>query len=102
MLFEKEAKEWYNNRFAGICPANAESFELSAIDIFQEAATFGYNKANEQHTGTPPVNKDLLCQVAKDDFEVGYYHHDMEQFYTMDGKILERYRLERNRDAEGG
>ena len=45
--------------------------------------------ANEWNTETPSSsvgNKDLLLRVAKDDFDVGYYHFENKKFYTNDGR----------------
>jgi len=55
---------------------------------FKDGAEFGYNKANEWQHGTSDAGKDLLCQTAPDEFEVGYYHPEDERFYTMDGTVI--------------
>lgn len=78
-MFEKEAEEYVD------LSGNRNYTERA----FKDGATFGYNKANEWNTETPSSdigNKDLLLQVAKDDFDVGYYHIEKKRFYTNDGR----------------
>lgn len=40
------------------------------------------------YSGVPEHYGDLLCQIAKDEFEVGYYNTGNQQFYTKDGKEI--------------
>lgn len=54
-----------------------------------EAELTALRKANTWHAGMPPADKDLLCQIAKDEFEVGYYHPENKRFYTIDGKEID-------------
>ena len=41
-MFEKEAKEWWNNEYF-------PSLYDNVSEVWQEGAEFGYNKANEWH-----------------------------------------------------
>ena len=87
-MFEKEAKRSFDeldDRGIG----DDWSIEESYVCGFSSGAEFGYNKANGWHSETPSSavgNKDLLLQVAKDDFVVGYYHFEKKRFYTNDGQ----------------
>lgn len=40
------------------------------------------------YSGAPEHYGDLLCQIAKDEFEVGYYNTGNQKFYTKDGKEI--------------
>jgi hypothetical protein len=63
--------------------------ETATRQAFKDGAEFGYNKANEWNTETPSSavgNKDLLLRVAKDDFDVGYYHFEKKRFFTNSGE----------------
>jgi hypothetical protein len=92
-MFEKEADEMAVNNakkkygLEGSVCMNIQ--ECAYVNGFQDGAEFGYRKANEWNTETPSSavgNKDLLLRVAKDDFDVGYYHFEKKRFYTNDGK----------------
>lgn len=87
-MFEKEAVERYKKHLAD--PNYYEtSEEESYLRGFRDGAEFEYNKANEWNTEKPSSsvgNKDLLLRVAKDDFDVGYYHFENKKFYTNDGR----------------
>lgn len=91
-MFEKEAEEYtYRN-----CPV---PLNWNEIDIareggyrkgFKDGAEFGYNKANEWHyNGVPENENDILCQIDKDIFVVGYFHQKNKQYYTISGEWLE-------------
>jgi hypothetical protein len=57
---------------------------------FQKGAEFGYSKANEWHRDEVPKNEDdILCQVAKDEFVVGYYRPSKKHYYTTDGQDID-------------
>jgi hypothetical protein len=85
--------------------------------IYQDGAEFGYNKckedadkmksrflelcnlkdmriaelekANEWHyNGVPKNENDILCQIDKDIFVVGYFHQKNKQYYTTSGEWL--------------
>ena len=56
---------------------------------WQDGAEFGYNKANEWHyNGVPENENDILCQIDKDIFVVGYFHQKNKQYYTTGGEWL--------------
>ena len=56
---------------------------------FKDGAEFGYNKANEWHyNGVPENENDILCQIDKDIFVVGYFHQKNKQYYTISGEWL--------------
>ena len=47
-------------------------------------------KANEWHyNGVPENENDILCQIDKDIFVVGYFHQKNKQYYTTSGEWLE-------------
>ena len=80
-MFEKDAERWVEN--------NLHSTEEDYIKAFQDGAEFGYNKANEWHyNGVPENENDILCQIDKDIFVVGYFHQKNKQYYTTGGEWL--------------
>ena len=91
-MFEKEAEERTEEKYA--CNKR-EIKSLEAIGFekgFQEGAEFGYNKANEWHyvkDETPDNENDILCQISKDEVEVGYYHTKQKRYYTIDGQPID-------------
>lgn len=92
-MFEKEAEEWEkeitDNADVEIHFGKPVKVMPTRKQSFQKGAEFGYRKANEWQYGTPDTGKDLLCQTAPDEFEVGYYHPEDERFYTLDGKAID-------------
>ena len=57
---------------------------------FKDGVEFAYNKANEWHyNGVPENDNDILCQIDKDIFVVGYFHQKYKQYYTTSGEWLE-------------
>ena len=79
--YMKDSEDYYDNR--------EPMTERKLYQLWKDGAEFGYNKANEWNTETPSSaigNKDLLLRVAKDDFDVGYYHFEKKRFYTNDGR----------------
>ena len=92
-MFEKEvdamavnnAKKKYGLE-GSIC-MNIE--ECAYVNGFQQGAEFGYNKANKWHyNGVPENENDILCQIDKDIFVVGYFHQKNKQYYTTSGEWL--------------
>ena len=86
-MFEKEAED------------NKPSYAYCALDTncefwkdgFQKGADFGFNKANEWHyvkDGNPDNENDILCQIAKDEVVVGYYHTVAKRYITIEGQDL--------------
>lgn len=51
------------------------------------------NKANEWNYVKdgifPKDEKDILCQINFETYEVGYYHQEKRCFYTIDGREIE-------------
>jgi hypothetical protein len=88
-MFEKEAEEYqirkHHQRLYGHKPVVMKELNTAYKDGFKD----GYNKANKWQHGTPDTGKDLLCQTAPDEFEVGYYHPEDERFYTLDGMAID-------------
>ena len=39
--------------------------------------------------GNPDNENDILCQISKDEVEVGYYHTKQKRYYTIDGQPIE-------------
>ena len=87
-MFEKEAEE--NKPPYASCSFNTNC-ELWN-DGFQKGAEFGYNKANEWNYVKggifPKDEKDILCQINFETYEVGYYHQEKRCFYTIDGREI--------------
>ena len=92
-MFEKQAKEY-----------SIENYETCLYDdfpytndarareqSFKDGVEFGYNKANEWHyvkDGNPNNDNDILCQISKDEVELGYYHTVAKRYITIDGQDL--------------
>ena len=61
-----------------------------AFNIGYKSFLAGFNKANEWHyNGVPENENDILCQIDKDMFVVGYFHQKNKQYYTTSGEWLE-------------
>ena len=87
-MFEKETEEHAKKILKALHVMNGREWAIHDV-TFKDGAEFGYNKANEWNIETPSSvvsNKDLLLQVEKDDFVVGYYHFEKKRFYTNDGQ----------------
>lgn len=88
-MFEKEAEE---NKPPYACCSFNTGCELWK-DGFQKGAEFGYNKANEWNYVKggifPKDEKDILCQINFETYEVGYYHQEKRCFYTIDGREID-------------
>ena len=110
-MFEKEAEEYKDNTrikdentyigFPNERISELQDFEGNYIDIseriikaFKDGAEFGYNKANEWHSlrkkpdDLPTDESDVLCYLGREDSEVGYFHQEKKQFFTIDGKEI--------------
>lgn len=79
-----------------------ETFDISLSRITHERAVViqdnerlrkeneRLRKEKEWHRDEVPGNEnDILCQVAKDDFVVGYYHQSKKRYYTTDGQDID-------------
>lgn len=99
-MFEKEAEEYLKrdgtNAEKILNKANLSLNKEQAVvllnaitQVFKDGAEFGYNKANEWRKDIPSNDNAILCQIAKDEFEVGYYHTEKKRFYTMDGEEID-------------
>lgn len=88
-MFEKEAEE--NKPPYAYCALDTKC-ELWN-DGFQKGAEFGFNKANEWNYVKdgifPKDEKDILCQINFETYEVGYYHQEKRCFYTIDGREID-------------
>lgn len=87
-MFEKAAKEHAEKILKGLHVMNGREWAIHDV-TFKDGVEYGIKLANEWQHGTPDAGKDLLCQIAPDEFEVGYYHPEDERFYTMDGKAID-------------
>ena len=88
-MFEKEAEEYAKEKYS---PKTDIFIVAVADDAFKDGAEFGYNKANEWHyvkDGNPDNENDILCQISKDEVEVGYYHTKQKRYYTIDGQPID-------------
>lgn len=92
-MFETESKE-YADKYEN----NRGSLEWWSLrNSYQVGAAFGYDKAikeletaNEWHyNGVPENENDVLCQIDKDIFVVGYFHQKNKQYYSTSGEWLE-------------
>lgn len=98
-MFEKEAKEYaqdmamYYESAHGSIPSQLEKYLRKAVE-------YGYNKANEELEKAnewnyvkdgifPKDEKDILCQINFETYEVGYYHQEKRCFYTIDGREID-------------
>ena len=89
-MFEKDAEEYYNGQYdAWLEGEEGYALEEEVEQAFKDGAEFGYNKANEWRKDIPSNDNDILCQIAKDEFEVGYYHTEKKRFYTIGGEEIE-------------
>ena len=102
-MFEKEAEEYTVENvcsscyFEKPCENKCEAFGCAdsktyVLKAFKDGAEFGYNKANEWHyvkDGNPDNENDILCQISKDEVEVGYYHTKQKRYYTIDGQPID-------------
>lgn len=101
-MFGKEAER----KAIETCPSNLDM--PTYVQGFVNGAEFGYKlaheemdylnkhwkseeerKANEWHyNGAPENENDILCQIDKDIFVVGYFHQKNKQYYTTSGEWL--------------
>jgi hypothetical protein len=89
-MFEKEAEEYYKDVTVGTFQECTENFADAVLTAYKDGAEFGYDKANEWHRDEVPENEnDILCQVAKDEFVVGYYRSSKKHYYTTDGQDID-------------
>ena len=109
-MFEEEAEEYADNTrikdkntyigFPNERISELQDFEGNYIDIseriiktFKDASEFGYNKANEWNYVKggifPKDEKDILCLINFETYEVGYYHQEKRCFYTIDGREID-------------
>lgn len=44
---------------------------------------------------TPDNENDILCQISKDEVEVGYYHTKQKRYYTIDGQPIDVIRWQK-------
>lgn len=107
-MFEKEAEEYYDTTAPIISEISNLDFENGIKLAFKDGVEFGYEKgqsdqlvhkqyqlnqlrkANEWHyNGVPENENDILCQIDKDMFVVGYFHQKNKQYYTTSGEWLE-------------
>lgn len=93
-MFEKEAEEYVkanNLEWELECHRTSPIGEVN--QAFQKGAKFGYNKANEWNYVKggilPKDEKDILCQINFETYEVGYYHQEKRCFYTIDGREID-------------
>lgn len=108
-MFEKEAEEYATTGYEKklLTKEQLTVLKCARYDGFQKGAEFGYKlaheeinylnkhwrseeerKANEWHyvkDGNPDNENDILCQISKDEVEVGYYHTKNKRYYTIDG-----------------
>ena len=93
-MFEKEAEEYLDTESKYLIEDNEGNIINIAKKVkqsFIDGTEFGYNKANEWHyNGVPENENDILCQIDKDIFVVGYFHQKNKQYYTTSGEWLER------------
>lgn len=84
-MFEKEAEEYAKNN------AYKQTYNYLTCKVaYQKGAVLGYDKANEWHRDEVPGNEnDILCQVAKDEFVVGYYRQSKKHYYTTDEQDID-------------
>lgn len=72
-----------------------ETFEIALSRITHERAVVledneRLRKEKEWHRDEVPENEnDILCQVAKDEFVVGYYSPSKKHYYTTDGQDID-------------
>ncbi len=85
-MFEKEAKE-YEIKVFGTCETGkgiyTRKIHDTVYETFKQAATFGFNKANEWHYvkyGLPEELHDVLCFVIHNE------HRFILQGYIRDGR----------------
>lgn len=45
--------------------------------------------------GNPDNENDILCQISKDEVEVGYYHTKQKRYYTIDGQPIDVIRWQK-------
>ena len=85
-MFEKDAEE----RVKHLCLSRPNAYvPVTSVEYWKDGAEFGYNKANEWRKDIPSNDNDILCQIARDEFEVGYYHTEKKRFYTMNGEEID-------------
>lgn len=68
--FEKEVKKGYKDGFLAGLKAGRPQWHKVA-------------------DGNPENENDILCQISKDEVEVGYYHTKQKRYYTIDGQPID-------------
>ena len=69
--------------------------DWSIEDAHNNGFIDGYRECQKEHKwhyvkdGNPDNENDILCQLSKDEVEVGYYHTKEKRYYTIDGQSID-------------
>lgn len=69
--------------------------DWSIEDAHNNGFLAGYHECQKGHEwhnvkdGNPDNENDILCQISKDEVEVGYYHTKENRYYTIDGQNID-------------
>ena len=111
-MFEKEAEEYANTKAKKLNVSRDSTIIPYMQTAWRKGAEFGYKKGFEECAKArlnvttisdcpikdewhyvkdgdfPKDEDDVLCQIAKDEFVVGYYHKKNEVFYAISGEFI--------------
>lgn len=92
--FQKGAEFGYNKAKVEVEDSYRESLcnlELNLASVTEQLEEL--EKANEWNYVKggifPKDEKDILCQINFETYEVGYYHQEKRCFYTIDGREID-------------
>jgi hypothetical protein len=91
--FQDGAEFGYNKAKIEVEESYRESLcnsELNLASVTEQLEEL--EKANEWHyvkDENPNNENDILCQISKDEVEVGYYHTKEKRYYTIDGQSID-------------
>ena len=67
----------------------SHAYRLGRYDGFLAGLKAGRPQWHDVKDGNPDNENDILCQISKDEVEVGYYHTKQKRYYTIDGQPID-------------
>lgn len=88
--FQKGAEFGYNKAKKDADKMKSQFLELCNLKDMRIAELEKSNEWNYVKGGIfPKDEKDILCQINFETYEVGYYHQEKRCFYTIDGREID-------------
>ena len=83
---EMAEKEYENCKFEKVEHYCDKSIYVTGFLASLKAGRPQWHKVKD---GNPDNGNDILCQISKDEVEVGYYHTKQKRYYTIDGQPID-------------